>query len=112
MRCKEDINLYRDSMTKTWVPFALREVGLLDALFLLACRHMDRSHKNSQQQQYFARLACQYKLSCTKSLREAISSEVVFSDATVGKTLMLAYDEVRDTELAHPPASGQVAHKQ
>ncbi|EXJ92419.1 hypothetical protein A1O3_00970 [Capronia epimyces CBS 606.96] len=100
LRCQEDISIYQDSMTKRWVPFALREGGLLDAVFLLACRHMYLSHHNSQQQQQFVQLACQYKLSCTKSLRDAISNEVVFSDATVGTTLMLAYDELVASDIS------------
>lgn len=95
MRCNEDAAYYLDRSTKAWVPLALTEVGLLDALFLAACRHIYRSCQHPQQQQKFLHLACHYKLACTKSLRDSISVEVFYSDATVAKTLMLAYDEVR-----------------
>lgn len=95
MRCNEAAPYYLDRMTRAWVPLALTEGGLLDALFLAACRQIHRSCQRPQQQQQFMQLACHYKVACIKSLSDSISVEVVFSDATVAKTLMLAYDEVR-----------------
>ena len=94
-RCHESGTYWSDRMTRIWVPLALTEHGLLDAVFLAACRDICGSwESHPQQQQHYLQLACWYKLSCIKSLKESICTEVVFSDATVAKTLMLAFDEV------------------
>ena len=102
MRCNDLAAYYVDRMTKAWVPLALTDKGLICALLLAACRHL-YEHCQQAQQQQFAQLAAQYKLTCVRSLREAISSELFFSDATITKAVMLAYDEVR-TE--YPQARG------
>jgi hypothetical protein len=94
MRCHELAPYYVDRMTKAWVPLALTEVGLLDSLFLAACRHLYGNCQQPEQKQRFVKLAAHYKLACARSLRKAISAEAFFSDATIAKSLMLAYDEV------------------
>ncbi|KIW23930.1 uncharacterized protein PV07_09677 [Cladophialophora immunda] len=94
MRCNDAASYYLDCMTRAWVPLALTERGLLDAIFLAACRQICRSCQRPQQQQQFMQLACHYKIACIKSLSDSISVESFFSDATVAKTLMLAYDEL------------------
>lgn len=94
MRCNELAAYYLERMTRAWVPLALTDEGLIDALLLAACRHLFDHCQQSQQQQ-FTQLAAHYKLACVRSLREAISAELFFRDATVTKAIMLAYDEVR-----------------
>jgi hypothetical protein len=98
MRCNELAPYYVDRMTRAWVPLALTDAGLLASLFLTACRHLSGSYpqqQQEQQQQRFTKLSMQYKLDCLQSLREAISVKTSFDDATVAKTVMMAYDEVR-----------------
>lgn len=93
MRCNEFAAYYMERMTRAWVPLALTDEGLVNALLLAACRHLT-GHCQQWQQQQFIQLAAQFKLASVRSLREAISAEVFFSDATVIKAVMLAYDEV------------------
>ena len=88
-------------MTKAWVPLALTDAGLLDSCFLVACRHLSVNYWQ-QERQRFDELSMQYKLKCLRTLREEISVKVAFSDATVAKTVMLVFDEVRyDLEQQH-----------
>ena len=94
MRCDELASHYVDCMARAWVPLALTDTGLLDCLFLAACRHLSQNHQQQVQQQQFLQLAVRYKLECVQSLMETISAKLTFDDATVAKTVMLAYDEV------------------
>lgn len=93
MRCHELAAYYIERMTKAWVPLALTDPGLLDSIFLTACRHLSANDWEQQQQQ-FTYLSVRYKLECLRSLREAISSKMIFDDATVAIAVMLVYDEV------------------
>ncbi|KAL4987944.1 hypothetical protein BDW68DRAFT_159974 [Aspergillus falconensis] len=99
MRCNGlDVEFYR-RMTLSWIPLALSEDGLLDVLFLSACRHLNECYQAQPQAAPFSQMAFQYKLQLLRSLREEISAETPhFTDASVIKAIMLAYDElwVRD----------------
>jgi hypothetical protein len=95
MRCNELAAYYLDRMTNGWVPLGLTDAGLLNSIFLTACRHLSgQDWQQQQQQQRFTQLSLQYKLDCLQSLREAISAKTSFDDATVAKAVMLVYDEV------------------
>lgn len=93
MRCNSfDAHFYR-RMMGIWVPLALSEAGLLDILLLAASRHLIGCDES--QQEHFALLAFQYKVGIVQALRGAISAETPhFTDSTVIKAIMLAYDEV------------------
>jgi hypothetical protein len=95
MRCNGfDVEFYR-RVTLSWIPLALSEDGLLDVLFLAACRHLSECYQTGPQAEPFSRMAFQYKLRLLRSLREEISAETPhFTDASVMKAIMLAYDEV------------------
>ncbi|KIV79578.1 hypothetical protein PV11_07128 [Exophiala sideris] len=93
MRCNDLAAYYVERMTRAWVPLALTDEGLICALLLAACRHLFEHGKLSQKER-FTQLATQYKLACVRSLRQAISTELCFTDATVTKAVMLAYDEL------------------
>ncbi|RDW57272.1 hypothetical protein BP5796_12722 [Coleophoma crateriformis] len=86
---------YVDLMTTEWVWITLTNVGALNGVFLAACRHL--SSKPLQQQLYYQQLAFQYKVSCVRSLRKAISAEAssLISDSTVALGILLAYDEAQ-----------------
>lgn len=98
MRCTELPIEFSQHMTNLWIPLAQTEASLLDVLFLASCRNLSASYHNSnqeQQRQLFTRLGYQYKLKSLQALRDAISTEApVYSDSTVAKAIMLAYDEV------------------
>jgi hypothetical protein len=71
----------------------------LDSLFLIACRHL--TGKNSQrpgEKAHYMQLALEYKVSCLKSLNDAISREAgkasIISDSTFVTAMMLTSDEV------------------
>ena len=99
MRCNEHSVGFSQRMTRTWVPLALTETGLLNIMFLASCRHLAAGYQHQPQQEYLTRMAFQYKLKCLQSLRSSISVEAPsFSDSTVSKAIMLAYDEVKDTQ--------------
>ncbi len=93
MRCNTfDPHFYR-RMMGIWVPLALSEAGLLDILLLAASRHLIECDQSRQE--HFSLLAFQYKVGIVQALREAISAETPhFTDSTVIKAIMLAYDEV------------------
>jgi hypothetical protein len=95
MRCNGlDVEFYR-RMTLSWIPLALSDDGLLNVLFLAACRHLSECYQTRPQAEPFSRMAFQYKLRLLRSLREEISAETAhFTDASVIKAIMLAYDEV------------------
>ncbi|KAJ5266845.1 hypothetical protein N7478_009653 [Penicillium angulare] len=98
MRCTELAIDFSQRMTGVWIPLALTEASLLDILFLASCRSLSASYhhpKQEQQKQLFTRLGFQYKLKSLQSLRGEISAETpVYSDSTVAKAIMLAYDEL------------------
>ena len=98
MRCTELAIDFSQRMTSVWIPHALTEASLLDILFLASCRSLSASYhhpKQEQQKELFTRLGFQYKLKSLQSLRDAISTETpIYSDSTVAKAIMLAYDEV------------------
>lgn len=98
MRCTELAFDFSQRMTSVWIPHALTEASLLDILFLASCRSLSACYhhpKQEQQKQLFTRLGFQYKLQSLQSLRDAISTETpMYSDSTVAKAIMLAYDEV------------------
>ncbi|KAK7230041.1 hypothetical protein V2G26_002211 [Clonostachys chloroleuca] len=87
---------YRELMRGDWMRLVLARGYSLDALLLIACRHLaaNKSLEPDGQQRYME-LAVKYKLSCVKGLNETISDEVVsiISDATVATVVMLACDE-------------------
>ncbi|KAL4819936.1 hypothetical protein BDW67DRAFT_173201 [Aspergillus spinulosporus] len=88
------VEFYR-RMTLSWIPLALSEDSLLDVLFLAACRHLNECYQAQPQAETFSRMAYQYKLRLLRSLREEISAETPhFTDASVIKAIMLAYDEL------------------
>ncbi|KAL4940595.1 hypothetical protein BDV06DRAFT_18439 [Aspergillus oleicola] len=95
MRCNGfDAEFFRRMMA-AWVPFALATESVLDILLLSASRHLVESYEPQQQHEYYLRLAFQYKAGIAQSLREAISVETPnFSDATIIKAIMMAYDEL------------------
>ncbi|BCS25200.1 uncharacterized protein APUU_41644A [Aspergillus puulaauensis] len=97
MHCNTfDPHFYR-RMMGIWVPLALSEAGLLDILLLAASRHLNECDQS--QQEHFALLAFQYKASIVQALREAISVETpYFTDSTVIKAIMLAYDELLNND--------------
>jgi hypothetical protein len=96
MRCNEPTLEFTQRMTSTWVPLARADASLLDIIFLLSCRHLSASYTQSHQESSFTQRAFHYKSVCLKVLRDAISNEApCFSDSTVAKAIMLAYDEVR-----------------
>ncbi|KAL5338157.1 hypothetical protein BJX70DRAFT_398871 [Aspergillus crustosus] len=82
----------------SWVPHALHEAGLPETLLLASSRHLSGLYSplhQTQQHQLYTRLTLQYKLQLLASLRESISAETpAFSDTTVIKAIMLAYDEI------------------
>jgi len=86
-----------ERMTKYWSRLAQHDVGFLDSLLLAACRHLSEKHHN---QEFFRQLAIQYKLASVRLLNEAISAAISpVSDSTISTVLMLAFDEVRLTNL-------------
>jgi hypothetical protein len=96
MRCNEPTIEFTERMTRSWVPLARADASLLDIIFLLSCRHLSASYTQSHQESNFTQRAFHYKSTCLKILRDAISNEApYFSDSTVAKAIMLAYDEVR-----------------
>lgn len=98
MRCDEPDLEFTERMTRTWVPLARSDASLLDIIFLLSCRHLSASHTHSHQESTFTQRAFHYKGTCLKILRDAISNEAPsFSDSTIAKAIMLAYDEVIST---------------
>ncbi|RDW92704.1 uncharacterized protein DSM5745_00026 [Aspergillus mulundensis] len=93
MRCNALDSHFARNMTLAWIPLALSEEGLLNILFLASSRHLNECYRQRQQAP-FHRMAFQYKLHLLRSLREAIDVETPrFTDMTVLKAIMLAYDE-------------------
>ncbi|CAJ2502367.1 Uu.00g097610.m01.CDS01 [Anthostomella pinea] len=109
MRCNEPETYYVERMVRAWVPLALTDPGLLNSLFLTASRHLSGKYQQ-QQQQRFTELSAQYKLDCVRSLMESLSTRSSFDDATIAKSVMLAYDEltVYDAAMARNHLAGAV----
>ncbi|CAH0054536.1 unnamed protein product [Clonostachys solani] len=87
---------YRELMRGDWMKLVLARGYSLDALLLIACRHLAANKSlDPDGHQRYMELAVKYKLSCVKGLNETISDEVVsiISDATVATVVMLACDE-------------------
>jgi hypothetical protein len=96
MRCNAFDEHFTERMMHGWVPLAVAEQSLLYIIFLASCRTLANQYTDRPEQKLFNRLAFQYKLVILRSLRESITTEAPrFSDTTVSKALMLAYDEVR-----------------
>ncbi|KAL4952395.1 hypothetical protein BDW69DRAFT_167837 [Aspergillus filifer] len=95
MRCNNfDADFFR-RMMEAWIPFALATESILDIMLLVASRHLVESYEPQQQHEPHLRSAYQYKAGITQSLREAISVETPhFTDATILKAIMMAYDEL------------------
>ncbi|CEJ53826.1 hypothetical protein PMG11_00167 [Penicillium brasilianum] len=95
MRCEEPTLEFTERMTRTWVPLARTDASLLDIIFLLSSRHLSAINTQSQQRSAYTQRAFHYKSTCLRILRDAISNEApYFSDSTIAKAIMLAYDEV------------------
>ncbi|CEN60822.1 hypothetical protein ASPCAL03255 [Aspergillus calidoustus] len=95
MRCNAFDEHFTERMMHGWVPLAVAEQSLLYIIFLASCRTLANQYTDRPEQKLFNRLAFQYKLVILRSLRESITTEAPrFSDTTVSKALMLAYDEM------------------
>ncbi|KAL4805148.1 hypothetical protein BDV18DRAFT_161546 [Aspergillus unguis] len=94
MRCNAYDLEFGRRMVGSWIPLATSEEGLLDILLLAAVRHLSECYA-SEERDYYNRIACQYKLLILRSLQTALAAEgPQFSDVTVLKAIMLAYDEL------------------
>ncbi|KAL4794082.1 hypothetical protein BDV19DRAFT_205524 [Aspergillus venezuelensis] len=95
MRCNSfDADFFR-RMMQAWIPFALATESMLDVMLLVACRHLAESYEPQQQHELYLESAYRYKAGITQSLREAISVETPhFTDTTILKAVMMAYDEL------------------
>jgi hypothetical protein len=101
MRCNTFDEHFTDRMIHGWIPLAVAEHTLLCVTFLASCRTLANQYTGRPEQKLFNRLAFQYKLMILQSLRNALTVEAPeFSDSTVSKALMLAYDEVRTLNTA------------
>ncbi|KAL4926199.1 uncharacterized protein BDV17DRAFT_160110 [Aspergillus undulatus] len=95
MRCNAFDPAFYRRMMLAWIPFALAHQGMVELLFLSASRHLIECYEPRQQHRPYSRMAFQYKAGIAQSLREAISAETPnFSDATIIKAIMMAYDEL------------------
>ncbi|KAL4967087.1 uncharacterized protein BDV14DRAFT_31949 [Aspergillus stella-maris] len=95
MRCNSfDADFFR-RMMQAWIPFAFATESMLDVMLLVACRHLVESYKRQQLHESYLESAYRYKAGITQSLREAISVETPhFTDTTILKAVMMAYDEL------------------
>jgi hypothetical protein len=84
---------YLSGMTKDWIGLALNDVSFLHSVFLCACRHMIKV----AQQQQFLDLATHYKIWAIREVNRDISTgHTAITEATVAKTIVLAWDEVSE----------------
>jgi len=83
---------YAQFMAEEWMELAQSDTGLMNGIFLSACRHLSDEH---HQQEFYTRLAVQYKIGCVRAVSEAISATISsnFGDSTVATTMLLALDE-------------------
>ncbi|KAL2782776.1 hypothetical protein BJX66DRAFT_345527 [Aspergillus keveii] len=111
MRCNAFDEHFTDRMIHGWIPLAVAEHTLLCVTFLASCRTLANQYTGRPEQKLFNRLAFQYKLMILQSLRKALTAEAPeFSDSTVSKALMLAYDElfVHDKQMLKHHVEGAV----
>lgn len=93
---------YGHRMTVDWVPSALADTGLLSGLLLNACRFLAESSDGHQRERY-ATMAIQYKVSCLRSLNQALAAESSApTDMSLAKVMALVSDDVIPNHL--PPA--------
>jgi hypothetical protein len=78
-------------MYSHWVSYTITDPGMMNGLFLSACRSLaNRTHDG-----IYASQALRYKGACIRSVAKAIEEEGDnVSDSTVAKVLFLASDEV------------------
>jgi hypothetical protein len=78
-------------MYSHWVSYTITDLGMMNGLFLAACRSL----ANQTHEGVYASQALRYKGACIRSVAKAIEDEGdSVSDATVAKVLFLASDEV------------------
>ncbi|BCS30773.1 uncharacterized protein APUU_81076A [Aspergillus puulaauensis] len=77
-----------------FVQLAATSASSLNGLFLVTCRHLSQHLPHNGP---YVQLALQYKIACTRSLTEAISSSEMrfpISDSILALALFLAHDEI------------------
>ncbi|KAH6654922.1 hypothetical protein BKA67DRAFT_566638, partial [Truncatella angustata] len=82
-------------LNRQFVQLAATHASSLDGLFLVTCRHLSQCLPHEEL--YFIQLALQYKVSCARSLIEAISAlgmRSSISDSIVTLAIFLAQDEI------------------
>lgn len=91
---KEDEKVFQASMRDVWVPWAMGQPSLMAAIFHVACRNYATTTNNSNSKKYAVK-KLQYRLTCLKMAKEAISSQAVASDTTIALALLMASESVR-----------------
>ncbi|OBT81636.1 hypothetical protein VE02_10006 [Pseudogymnoascus sp. 03VT05] len=96
-------------MYSHWVSYTITDPGMMNGLFLAACRSL----ANQTHEGVYASLALRYKGACIRSVAKAIEDEGdSVSDATVAKVLFLASDEFHTGNLngakSHTKAIGDM----
>ncbi|KAI8711519.1 hypothetical protein NCS52_01415700 [Fusarium sp. LHS14.1] len=91
---KEDEKVFQASMRDVWVPWAMGQPSLMAAIFHVACRNYAATMNNSNSKKYAVK-KLQYRLTCLKMAKEAISSQLVASDSTIALALLMASESVR-----------------
>ncbi|KAH8891540.1 hypothetical protein GQ53DRAFT_746607 [Thozetella sp. PMI_491] len=101
--------MYMEMMPKEWVRLAVSDKGFLQGLLLASSRHLSASlhpcaEMQLRKQEFYEKLAMQYKVACVQALIKAISNGTLtgpVSDSTLAKVMMLALDEIwlRDFEM-------------
>ncbi|KAI8650441.1 hypothetical protein NCS57_01377900 [Fusarium keratoplasticum] len=86
---KEDEKVFQASMRDVWVPWAMGQPSLMAAIFHVACRNYATTTNNSNSKKYAVK-KLQYRLTCLKMAKEAISSQAVASDTTIALALLMA----------------------
>ncbi|KFY90283.1 hypothetical protein V498_06076 [Pseudogymnoascus sp. VKM F-4517 (FW-2822)] len=96
-------------MYSHWVSYTITDSGMMNGLFLAACRSLaNQTHRG-----IYAAQALRYKGACIRSVAKAIEGEGDrVSDSTVAKVLFLAYDEFHTGNLngakSHTKAIGDM----
>ncbi|OBT52663.1 hypothetical protein VE04_07419 [Pseudogymnoascus sp. 24MN13] len=96
-------------MYSHWVSYTITDPGMMNGLFLAACRSL----ANQTHEGVYASQALRYKGACIRSVAKAIEDEGdSVSDATVAKVLFLASDEFHTGNLngakSHTKAIGDM----
>ncbi|KAH8897457.1 hypothetical protein GQ53DRAFT_743149 [Thozetella sp. PMI_491] len=82
---------YANGTQREWIPLALTDPGMLDGIFITACRSLYALHGGGPYLEY----ALRYKLRCMASLQKSISEERDRPrGSSVAKAMLLAGDEV------------------